>query len=208
MIEQTATFRPIVTRTSNIGMAKPLGYGKIKISDLQLKGLQNDFLVYLASFEELIGYEKINSERIKTLFSMASSGEALRHPKLTTSINQFKIIKEDKDILAKYPNQHIQIKSAFRLLENKKRIANSNGENPFLSCKSFKELRNKLKNDYNDEADGLEDLIIETIIKVFNEKETKKTFKDKAFDANPWQTPISSWLGQDKAQELYQKLTI
>ena len=190
----------------NIGMAKPLGYGKIKISELQLKGLQNEFLEYLASFEELIGYEKINSERIKILFSMASSGETLRHPILTTSTNQFKAIKEDKDILAKYPTQHIQVKSAHQLLENKKKIANSNGENPFESCKSFKELRNKLKNDYNDEAEGLEDFIIETIKRVFDEKETKKTFKNRTFNDNPWQLPISVWLTQARAKKLYDEL--
>lgn len=191
----------------NIGMAKPLGYGKIKISELQLKGLQNEFLEYLASFEELIGYEKINSERIKILFAMASSGETLRHPILTTSTNQFKTIKEGKDILAKYPTQHIQIKSARHLLENKKKIASSSGENPFESCKSFKELRNKLKNDYNDEAEGFEDFIIETIKRVFDEKETRKTFKDKVFNVNPWQIPICQWLGESRAKKIYDELT-
>lgn len=190
----------------NIGMAKPLGYGKIKISDLQLKGLQNEFLEYLASFEELIGYEKINSERIKILFAMASSGETLRHPILTTRTNQFKTIKEDKDILAKYPTQHIQVKSARQLLENKKKIASSSGENPFSSCKNFKELRNMVKTLLNDEADGYQEFIIETIKRVFDEKETRKTFKDKPFDANPWQLPISIWLGQDKAKALHTKL--
>jgi len=37
---------------------KAIRVWKIKISELQLKGLQNEFLEYLASFEELIGYEK------------------------------------------------------------------------------------------------------------------------------------------------------
>jgi hypothetical protein len=59
----------------------------------------------------------------------------------------------------------------------------------------------------SDEADGYQEFIIETIKRVFDEKETRKTFKDKPFDTNPWQLPISIWLGQEKARALHTELT-
>lgn len=63
----------------SIGMAKPLGYGKIKLSILDLKGFDKDIKEYLRDFESAINSAIFNgktkwheSEQIKNLFSMAS----------------------------------------------------------------------------------------------------------------------------------------
>lgn len=63
----------------SIGMAKPLGYGKIKLSVLDLNGFSKEVKEYLKDFESAMNCEifdgKIKwheSEQIKNLFSMAS----------------------------------------------------------------------------------------------------------------------------------------
>jgi len=63
----------------SIGMAKPLGYGKIKLSVLDLNGFSKEVKEYLKDFESAMNGEifdgKIKwheSEQIKNLFSMAS----------------------------------------------------------------------------------------------------------------------------------------
>lgn len=193
----------------NIGMAKPFGYGKIKISEINLRELKFDKIEYLASFEDLIGYEKLKSDRIKKLFLFASSNEVLTYPKLTKNLDEFKIIKKNKEYLSNPEVSNIKVKSFNQLLQNKTLITNSviSGQNPFAHCLSFKELRNEIRNQFNDDVSGLHSFIIETIKNVFDEKETKKTFRDKQFSENPWQIPIAqNWLGQDKAKKLYNDL--
>ena len=63
----------------SIGMAKPLGYGKIKLSILNFEGFKNDIKGYLQDFESAINSSVFNgevkwheSEQIKNLFSMSS----------------------------------------------------------------------------------------------------------------------------------------
>lgn len=63
----------------SIGMAKPLGYGKIKFSILNFEGFKKDTRGYLQDFESAINSEIFKgeikwheSEQIKNLFSMSS----------------------------------------------------------------------------------------------------------------------------------------
>ena len=63
----------------SIGMAKPLGYGKIKLSILNFEGFKKDIKGYLQDFESAINSSVFNGEvkwhegeQIKNLFSMSS----------------------------------------------------------------------------------------------------------------------------------------
>ncbi len=99
----------------NLGMAKPFGYGKVKIEVSKLKSVDNkgiektitnkgELKEYLKSFEEFMNSEKenwIESSRLKELFAMASNDKDfynLEYPKLT----EFRYIKRDKKFLKEF----------------------------------------------------------------------------------------------------------
>ncbi len=99
----------------NLGMAKPFGYGKVKIEVSKLKSIDNrgvekiitnkdELQQYLICFEELMNSAKenwINSSSLKELFAMAFNDKDfsnLEYPILT----EFRKIKKDKKFLKEF----------------------------------------------------------------------------------------------------------
>ncbi len=187
----------------SLGGGKPLGYGKIKVEDIILKELKFDFWEYLIAFEELITFDKMNSENIKKLLLMSSANENLTYP----SLEKFVEIKTEKEIIWDYDSTNIQFKSASKRLEIERNREQFSSNYDLSHIANFKSLRNQIKTDFEDIVpDNVKQSIYECIINIFDEKETKKTFKEKTFNDNPWQLPIAIWLSQEKAKELYDKL--
>jgi CRISPR-associated protein (TIGR03986 family) len=99
----------------NLGMGKPLGYGKVKIN-INIKGLKYSKETYLNEFEKLMNswsnkpYKNwINSLQIKELFEMANknNNRVLRYQQLEKNINGRKInefveAKKRKEYLFNY----------------------------------------------------------------------------------------------------------
>ncbi|WP_170020709.1 TIGR03986 family CRISPR-associated RAMP protein [Campylobacter sp. RM16190] len=93
----------------SIGMAKPYGYGKIKL-DIVGHSLSNDIKHYLKSFESAMNSEIFNGEikwhesmRIKNLFSMASEQNNNSNSKLEyMQLQDFAKSKNTKDYLKRY----------------------------------------------------------------------------------------------------------
>jgi CRISPR/Cas system CSM-associated protein Csm3 (group 7 of RAMP superfamily) len=95
----------------NLGMAKPLGYGKISLK-LNLKNLKHEKKEYIKAFEELMDkwYKKTNnsskwieSTQIIELFAMADKNNtlSLEYQKLERE-NEFVKSKRDKEYLLPY----------------------------------------------------------------------------------------------------------
>ena len=91
-------------------MAKPLGYGKIKLDILNLNGFGKEVKEYLKDFESAMNGEIFNgkikwheSEQIKNLFSMASEQDDAVDSKLKyMQLKDFAENKTNKDSLERY----------------------------------------------------------------------------------------------------------
>ena len=91
-------------------MAKPLGYGKIKLDILNLNGFGKEVKEYLKDFESAMNGEIFNgkikwheSEQIKNLFSMASEQDDAVDSKLKyMQLKDFAKNKTNKDSLERY----------------------------------------------------------------------------------------------------------
>lgn len=94
----------------SIGMAKPLGYGKIKLDILNLNGFGKEVKEYLKDFESTMNGEifdgKIKwheSEQIKNLFSMASEqNDAVNSRLKYMELKDFATSKNNNDSLERY----------------------------------------------------------------------------------------------------------
>ncbi|WP_259015107.1 TIGR03986 family type III CRISPR-associated RAMP protein [Emticicia fluvialis] len=188
----------------SLGAAKPFGYGKVKVKIVKYQDLKFDASEYLKSFEDLIGEDKLFSEPVRQLLAMASANENLSYPKL----EEFVTIKNNEETISNYSTSHINAISITRKLQKEKKREELSMDYDLSGILSFRELRNKIKADFEDEVPaGIKQAIYECIKRVFDEKETKKAFRDKKILDNPWQLPISIWLGPEQAKALYDELT-
>lgn len=188
----------------SLGAAKPFGYGKIKVGLVEVKDVNFTIEEYLCSFEEIIGRERILSERLKKLFAMASTNENISYP----SLERFVEIKKQEESIWEYDTSSVKIEMISEKIEKNKKREELSSNYDLSTILNFKALRNKIKEDFDDNVpDEIRESICSCIKAIFDEKETKKTFREKTFNDNPWQLPIAIWLGQEKAKELFGELS-
>lgn len=195
----------------SIGGAKPFGNGKVQVSDINLKFLDETADDYLIHFEEAMQKDKkgswLKSNQIQELFAMAQHhNDDLEYPdKPTTFVNY----KNQNLYLPKHSetigNKKIQIQS----ISEKKKIIDDFGSQQFdtSSFKKFKKEINKLG--LIPLPDNMHQSIKEKI-KIIYEKhrESKRTLSKKSFaDQYEWHTTISNWFGKPNAFDFYRKLT-
>ena len=92
----------------SLGMAKPLGYGKVKINIID-SSLKNDLIVYLKDFEQAISDKLftdenkwVDSPQITELFSMASDQENSKDLLKYMTLDECKEAKKYPEHLKKY----------------------------------------------------------------------------------------------------------
>jgi len=143
----------------NLGMAKALGYGKVKI-DIELQNLKYSKEEYLKAYEEemtLFVDDWINSPQLKELFSMANSeiinDKNLEYQKLENPTtrekekNDFNRAKKNKEYLKKYSEignvNHKALNSFVDKLEIEKEKVRRSEEQKRLEELQKEEIREK-----------------------------------------------------------------
>lgn len=89
----------------NLGYAKPLGYGQIKISNVKLQGVSNDRLFYSKIFqvEMLARYGSLWTQRINELITMSSTPASNLEIELEyNDLEDFQKIKDSGEYLQDY----------------------------------------------------------------------------------------------------------
>lgn len=93
----------------SLGGAKPLGYGKISITELKLRNSKFNQEEYLAELENLLGNQNLK-DRLTELISMASNknDSSLDYPTLDMDkrINDFEDYKKNKKYLADFSSKN------------------------------------------------------------------------------------------------------
>lgn len=112
----------------NIGSAKPLGYGKISISNVKLNFLKKKKDDYLATFEKLMQLKKkqnwLNSDALRELYAMSIAPEndfLLKYPEI-----ELKNVKtSEANEFANYikANRYLSLYSKLQKVNNKKFVS-------------------------------------------------------------------------------------
>ena len=192
----------------NLGLAKSLGYGKLKLNITSLKYLNHDLNSYLFSFQEEMT-SKVGdwnkSRQLKELIAMSSNTNEsfLQYPSLEEyqkykgADYEFAKLDDHSEIT----NQNIKFKLV-RLKSLVQPVFNFTGV-------TFTDLTNQM-NPFLEEHEVLNDdnkLIIHDLIAEMyrNDKESQKKLKKKV---KFWEEIIPDWIGSELTQNLIKQLNI
>ena len=205
----------------SIGGAKPYGYGKIKVTVKNFKGLEHSFEDYLSTFENLMEAhcpDWINNSSLQELFAMsahASDEETLTYPKLklegvpAREANEFINYKKEGASLKNYSESNgvPKVSSITARLEIEEKIKGGAFEIDRESLKNIKQqLREQGIVEIPDELKGqLEDALRHVFE---NHNDSQRKLSKKPFQKEyEWHTTITHWLGEKRAKGLYKELT-
>lgn len=194
----------------NLGGAKPFGYGKISltINSLIIQNKSDINLIdYMIDFEKLMGGENwLSSDILNELFLMAKySDGSLQYPKEPKVFVEY---KKDNDKLSQYSEIISPNKFKIQSLIKQKEILENIGNLKFESVK-FKDLKKEVKEKgFVEIPEELHNLLMTKITDIYNtNRESKRDLSRKEFfDEYNWYNTISTWLGEEKAKQLFEKL--
>jgi len=188
----------------SLGAAKPFGYGKVSISNVNLNFLKEDKKHYLTKFEEFANKELndkewLKSDIIKELFTIAQISELSVYPKIT----DFVAYKKDKLFLPRFSEGKKNIKvNKFTKIENVDEYK--------FNVETLNNLIEKVKSyDFIEIPEELHEKVISAIKIIYqNHRGSRLKLSNKEFKSEyKWHTIISNWIGIEKAFELYKELT-
>lgn len=195
----------------SIGSAKPLGYGKVQVSELKLKFLDNMVNDYLIEFEKIMeAHTKgnwLNSPQVQELLAIAQySNGNLEYPDKPKTFVDYKqnnwYLPKHSDTIGTNKIQAVSALKAREVLENLNEIE--------FDSSSFKNLKKQINElGFNPCPNEMHQKLKEIIISIFNtHKESRRKLSKKDFNNEyEWHTTISAWLGKENAYEFYKKLT-
>lgn len=195
----------------SIGSAKPFGYGKVQLSEVNLKSLNEKIDDYLIAFEKTMEEERkgcwLNSKQITELLSMAQyqndSSEYPDKPKTFVDYkNQNQYLPNHSETIGK---NKIQVNSIVKQTEILNNIQEFDFDN--TTYKNLKKQVNELN--LAPCPDNLQDLLKSKIVEIFNNhSESKRKLSKKKFDDEyEWYSTITTWFGKENAFEFYKELT-
>jgi len=210
----------------SIGAAKPLGYGKLALRVENLQYLDHTVEDYLLAFEELMENEFpdwLNAPALNELFAMAADpkkddiNNELVYPKIKVpnagrgEDNEFVNYKKDNLILPSYSeiNGTRKLIPLAQKIETNQMMTSGTFE---IIGKNVREVKAYLKSK-NIEAipDNFKPDLISKVGDIYNtDRKSKKDWnkQGKTFlDLYEWKTIITNWIGEEKAFELYKKIT-
>lgn len=221
------TFHNTPNLYHNLGAAKPYGFGKVKITPF--KDIPQRYLNTIKDFEDtmekhicelkVLFPEKyvswINSDAIQELFAISCNPKTevdLVYPQLelegrkASESNEFNNYKSGKLFLNPYSslNGTIKIKPFISSEQLDELIGNFNLDDAI----TFSDIQNKIGNVIGHEnvPDSIHNHIMSSITRVFSSHKDSRKKLSKPYDDYFAKTPIPSWLGKEKAQELYKQL--
>lgn len=189
----------------SLGGAKPYGFGKISISELNLinhlsvKLNENEFLLKFEEFMNSKVSNWLNSDRLKSLFSysMGKSDLSLEYMGIPEFVNLKNETKKE------YLKSDIKIDN---LVSIKKKLEPQELLN-LSSFEKYDEMAKFLNDKLQHWAEFSEEnklKIFQAVENIFNGEHRDSTKKLKT--EYPWKNTIPKWLGQEQAQALYNQL--
>ena len=204
----------------SIGGLKAFGYGKIAIKvDDKLKALKHSKNEYLSEFERHMNQHQqgwINSATLTELLAIAQNpstdevNQSLVSPRIKlpdvsrNEANEFVNYKNEALFLEKYSVINGSSK-AISIIEKLRRVE----EGFDFNTESLIKLKAQIKEQFDHQISKIfHTQLEEAITHIYNyDKLSQKQLSNKGYKTYIWETVIVEWLGEDRAKQLYSKLT-